>query len=318
MSSHVRWVLGFDASCGRCREIAKAATKAAGGRLEVLPLAEVNVHRWRVESLGADAPWVPTLLRVDGNQVNAWTGPAMGLRLLRRLGPVPAIKLFFALGELSRESKAAESSDHPLVGRRRFFTFGAGVAIAVGIVLTGKAPALADEAGKARAWVLANKSHLPTRYAEFSRHTQTYRKAIYAELPPPVRSHLWSEHIAHYRAQHPNATPKQLQILDDLQAHVSNEATFARGTDTRADDERRGREVVDAFGREEAAALVATLGPVEPADPKRELSVTCECSTSSDYCWHECSQLPSCEVEFEGCGWLHNYTCNGMCCGCRP
>ncbi|GAT68994.1 transcriptional initiation protein Tat [Planomonospora sphaerica] len=316
MSSGIRWILGFDASCGTCSKIAEAAKDAAGERLEVLPLAHQDVQQWRAESLGAEAPWVPALIRVDGNQVRAWTGPAMGLRLLGRLGPRAAVKLFKALGELSQAGRATESDQ--AVGRRHFFKFGAGVSIAAGIVLTGKAPALADEIGKAHAWVAANKDRLPQDYATFSRYSETYRRAIYAELDPTVRSRLWTAHIAQYRKTHPDLSIKQQHILAKLEAHVGKESTFHPRTTTDMDaaDERLQFEVIEAFGKEEARNLAGTLGPAEPHSPTASLALLdCECSTNSDWCggsWR-CYYYRDCRTVYDGCGWLYQYACNGMC-----
>ncbi|WP_327590321.1 bacteriocin fulvocin C-related protein [Nonomuraea sp. NBC_00507] len=330
MRSHSRWILGFDASCGRCNEIAKAAKAAAGEKLEVLPLAHPDVLRWREEALGAEAPWAPTLLRVDENRVRAWTGPAMGMRLLGRLGPKASIKLFGALGELSRANQTATSGQDP-IGRRRFFRFGAGFGIAVGIVLTGEAPALADEPGKARAWVAANKDRLPKTYSAFSEHTMPYRRAIYQQLDPSARSKLWLEHFATYRQNHPNLSPRQESILASLEEQARNVSKFHPHNVTdaeRSEDERLKLLVADAFGHDETIALIATLGPVEPVnadtakpDNNAALAVDCECSTQSDWCTglYICSQLPSCTVSYDGCGTWYQYACNGMCtvgCGC--
>ena len=128
---------------------------------------------------------------------------------------------------------------------------------------------------------------------------------------PPVLP--WSEHFAHYREAHPNLSSGQQQILAEIEAQVRNEDTFrARPPDTQADDEGLKLKVVGAFGEDEARALVATLGPVEPTAPG-VLVVDCECSRSSDYCVGKCSGLPSCKVSFSGCGFLWRYACDGMC-----
>lgn len=326
MTSKSRWVLGFDASCGRCRAIGAAAQKAARGKLEVLPLADLDVRRWREDSLGADAPWAPTLIRLRGDQIQAWTGPAMGLHLLFHLGPVATIRLFKALGELSDAVHAGKSSDQ-LPERRTFIRIGTGLGIAVGIALTGKAPALADNGGKARAWVAANKDRLPATYTSFTRHTMPYRRAIYDELAPNIKSRLWTDHLAQFRRSHPNMSAKQREVLAALEAHVSNEDTFRAPTGSaEKDGGRLGSEIMDAFGRNEAIALVGTLGPTDPATSATEeevvraastLMVDCECSTMSSYCPIWCSGVPSCTVSYSGCGFLWQYACNGMCtCGC--
>ncbi|MEU0518799.1 bacteriocin fulvocin C-related protein [Streptosporangium sp. NPDC006007] len=48
----------------------------------------------------------------------------------------------------------------------------------------------------------------------------------------------------------------------------------------------------------------------------------CECSRQSDYCSYpapsgwKCQGVSSCTVTFDGCGWLYNYACDGMCFRC--
>ena len=82
-----RWVLAFDASCGRCRTVSHAIGQACDGKVEVLPLAHPEIQCWRQATLGPDAPWAPTLVRLRGEEVDSWTGAAMGLRLTCSLGP---------------------------------------------------------------------------------------------------------------------------------------------------------------------------------------------------------------------------------------
>ncbi|MDP9866026.1 MULTISPECIES: bacteriocin fulvocin C-related protein [Streptosporangium] len=248
----------------------------------------------------------------------------MGLRLLVRLGPQTAIKLFKALGELSHAGQATESSQDS-VGRRRFFQLSAGISIAASIVLTGKAPALADDPGKARAWVMANLDRLPQDYVAFSQHSAPYRRAIYAKLDPSVRSRLWIDHFAQYRRTHPNLSSRQQRILTDLEAYVRIESNLLRRSpDEDRGDERLKFEVIDAFGKDEARNLVANLGPAEPVrtgptDNNLVTAVDCECSPESDWCggsW-KCYWYRDCRNLWDACGWLHSYDCTGMCmCTC--
>jgi len=202
----------------------------------------------------------------------------------------------------------------------------------VGIVLTGKAPALADEAGRASAWVAANKDRLPKTYTEFSSHNITYRRAIYPELEPSVKQKLWSDQIAKFRQSHPNLTPQQETALAKLDAQVAESGRFRkRVTAKEADprDEQLRDELLHAFGSEEVIALATVLGPPEPrittegnSSGNIEALVSCECSRQSDYCSYpaisgwKCQGVSSCTVLYEGCGWLYNYACDGMCFRC--
>jgi hypothetical protein len=89
-----RWVLAFDTACARCEAMSRAVERASQHRLEVHPLADDDVARWREQALGPAAAWAPTLIRVrGGGRARAWTGPAMGVRLVRVLGPAAAVRL---------------------------------------------------------------------------------------------------------------------------------------------------------------------------------------------------------------------------------
>jgi hypothetical protein len=90
-----RWVLAFDASCARCQAVSRAVEHASQHRLEVHPLADDDVARWRGQALGSTTTQGgPTLIRVrGGGRARAWTGPAMGVRLVRLLGPAATVRL---------------------------------------------------------------------------------------------------------------------------------------------------------------------------------------------------------------------------------
>ncbi|MGW5260920.1 bacteriocin fulvocin C-related protein [Microbispora sp. NPDC004025] len=251
-----------------------------------------------------------------------------------------AIRLCAALGDLARANRAAKRGEEPAarygeesLARRRFLRISAGAGIAIGIVLTGKAPALADEAGRAEAWVAANRNRLPKTYERFSTYNITYRRAIYRELDPKARQQLWADHIANYRMTHANLTNEQNAALAKVDARVAQLNTFTTRVREKADpeDERLLQDLTQAFGQDEAIALVAVLGPADKPSPEAANSsnsgvlVTCECSTQYDLCYWPsqsnkvCSQLPSCSVTWDGCGLFYQYGCNGMCvsgCGC--
>jgi hypothetical protein len=118
-----------------------------------------------------------------------------------------------------------------------------------------------------RAWVLANKHRLPQTYAEFSDFTLTYRRAIYQELTPETRAQLWTDHLARYLEVHPDLSPEQQRIIADAQEVIGRPDPREPGRPmppalhSRLDDMRR--RAVEAFGRDEARDLLATLGPPE-------------------------------------------------------
>jgi len=148
MNARARWVLAFDASCGTCREISRLVAHASEGKLEILPLAHTDVRLWRERSLGSQPPWRPTLIRIHGSDVRAWTGAAMGIRLGRRLGIPLTIRLVRLLGQLSRPehnySSEQTNIDQSIMGRAQFLRLGTGAMVAAGLILAGRTPALAD------------------------------------------------------------------------------------------------------------------------------------------------------------------------------
>lgn len=138
-----RLVLGFDGGCGACEELAKKVEKRVGGKLAVLNLWEPEVARWRETTLGANAPWAPTLFEVDGDNVTARTGLRMGLPLVRALGPSDTLKVLKALGDMGQFSRA-EHSTAELVGgltRGQFLKNLGGAAAALSILSAAGVPA---------------------------------------------------------------------------------------------------------------------------------------------------------------------------------
>jgi hypothetical protein len=306
-----RWILAFDASCARCQKISHVVAEACEGKLEVLPLSHSDVRTWREHALGQPVPWVPTLINWRHDNIRAWTGSGMALPLMRRLGLRSTLRLLRAFGELRDEQPKAAGG----LGRKEFLRLGAGLGVAVGLVLTGRSPAMAaTESAEAVAWLRANPGRLPERYDDFAQFTVAYRQAIFGELAPRVRRDLWTEHLRRYAAARPPLSPQQLQVIERAEQVLGDEATFAGRS--AAVDGRLGElrdAAIEAFGREEARRLIATLGPDERGvDPAL---ADCECSTVSDYCWYHCSQADNCNWTSSGCGTAWQYPCNGICMG---
>ena len=132
-----RWVLAFDDSCGKCRAMSRAIERACAARLEMMPLAHPDVRKWREQSLGSRAPWVPTLIRV-ADEVRAWTGLAMGIVLVRHLGALSTMRVLEALGRQRRARKKAvsEQTDTRLQAGCVLVTLWAGVFAVVGWMIT--------------------------------------------------------------------------------------------------------------------------------------------------------------------------------------
>lgn len=104
-------VLGFDAGCGTCSDLAGRVQERVGDKLSVENLNDPKLMSWREEALGQDAKWAPTLFEVDGEKVErAWTGWKMGWALSRKLGPATTWQVMQALGEVGAAPRIEDSS----------------------------------------------------------------------------------------------------------------------------------------------------------------------------------------------------------------
>src|SRR5215212_5419960 len=95
-----RLVLGFDAGCLTCSQLARRIHEQVGDGLEIRARRDPRVREWRRRALGEDAPWAPTFIEVRGSAVRAWTGPGMAVHLGRALGPIRTWRVMQVLGEL--------------------------------------------------------------------------------------------------------------------------------------------------------------------------------------------------------------------------
>jgi hypothetical protein len=308
-----RWVLAFDAACGKCRAISAVVADAGAGKLEMLPLAHPDVQEWRKQRFGDDAPWVPTLINASSGRVRVWTGPAMAAPLLRRLGPRSTVRVINALGRLQR---AETATDGATLDRKQFLRFGAGAVAAIGLVVAGKTPAFAaSEKSDARAWVEANRDRLPQTYDAVVARPMAYRKAIYQASSPQVRSRLWVEQLRRYRAARPDLSQSQVAVLDEALTIASDHTTF----DFQRSDfsavlsrvDKLSESARKAFGTDEARDVLATLGPPDGvAQPDEEF---CNCAVVDSYCWGLCHGGNCILIPVPDCGTLLLYVCDGLC-----
>ncbi|MFC9692105.1 bacteriocin fulvocin C-related protein [Kribbella sp. NPDC056951] len=310
-----RWVLAFDAACSTCDEIARAAEAAAGGRLQVLPLKDSQVERWRATAFGAEPPFGPTLLRIrhNGQQVRGWTGRQLVAPLVGRLGMSRTIRVLDALGQLqARVRQPLQATTRPVgVSRAQFLRWGA--MLAGGVVLGGAAPAFAAErATAAKNWVAANRNNLPRTYGEFSRYQLAFRKEIFRKLPVSTRATLWREHILRYRAEHKSLTAAQHKALAALDNFIATDSVFDPNTPNQ-DTKALKSHITAAFGAPETAHLLSSLGsPASPAD--RIPDPDCNCCKHDDYCNGPSYCAPrGCVWDDSGCGTFWQEECDGMC-----
>jgi hypothetical protein len=149
-----RLVLGFDAGCMTCSELARRIEERVGNKIEVLSLNDPFMARWREQALGKDAPWVPTLVEVEGDAIRAWTGVRMGARLSHALGPLATWRVMQVLGEANDELRLVDSVAARAASgltRGQFLKGVGGAAVAVSILGgTGKLPAPAEAAVSVR------------------------------------------------------------------------------------------------------------------------------------------------------------------------
>ncbi|RKG96092.1 bacteriocin fulvocin C-related protein [Corallococcus carmarthensis] len=159
-------------------------------------------------------------------------------------------------------------------------------------------------------WVDANAGHLPTDLDGVSRHPVAYRKAIFAALSADQKVSLWREHIRQYVAAHPKLSTQQAAVLESVFARLTSELFSQAG---HAQLDLMEKQVKDAFGAEEAVAIVATLGPVEaPEAVPPALAPLCQCSRASPYCGSLACRAYKCTTQ-SGCGTFYQFRCDGLC-----
>lgn len=141
-------VLGFDAGCLTCSDLARRIDERVGGKLEVRSLHDPLLEKWRKETLGEDAPLAPTLFEVRGARVEAWTGWRMGLNLSRLLGPMATWRIMQVLGESKTAPNRGTPGLESLAGmsRGRFIKGVAGAAVAASLLSSPKAVPAASAA----------------------------------------------------------------------------------------------------------------------------------------------------------------------------
>ena len=272
------------------------------------------MRAWREKALGANAAWVPTLIRVAGDNIMAWTGITMGLRLVTHLGVRSTVRLLSAFGTLSRNSDVTSTPTRSGLSRKGFLKIATGLGAAAGVILASGSSALAgsDPQAEPDRWVEANKDKLPTDYASFSEQPIPYRRAIYRRLPVATQQKLWSDHLNQYGRAHPDLTGEQRRVLSQAAAVIASAAFAQPHPQLTTKLDSLSTAAITAFGKAEAGAIFATLGPIT-ADKIAPQGIQCSCATASDYCGdpYRCFSA-NCD-HTGGCGFLWSYTCNGLC-----
>lgn len=181
-------VLGFDAGCAACSDLAGRISEKVGNKIEVRSLHHAQVEHWREWALGKDARWAPTLFEVGGaREVRAWTGPRMAVRLTLALGPVSTWRVMRVLGEVGVSSSLAKG-----MSRGQFLKNIAGGVLGIGVVSASgglASPALAvqyevNEKGLFQAFSMIER--IPA--SVMARGDEAAREWLRAELQAELQS----------------------------------------------------------------------------------------------------------------------------------
>lgn len=127
---NTHYILGYDASCSVCSTTTQRMHDEVGSILEFRPLQSAQMVEYRSRALGPDAPWAPTLVKVQGDSIEAWPGWRMGPELVKITGPHKALQLLSILGQ------ETALPSHGRLSRRSLLRSITGVA-AGALILTG-------------------------------------------------------------------------------------------------------------------------------------------------------------------------------------
>lgn len=182
-----RLILGFDAGCMACSDLAKQIEKAVNEKLEIRSLYDPQMKHWRSQAIGEDAPWAPTLIEIENGKVRAWTGMQMAAHLSFSLGLTGTWRVLRVLGASQAAGGTDESSANSpatSVTRGQLLKGGlAGAVVGVGALsgsslLTSRADAAEKEPGTAlvNQPVSAGASDKQNRAKSIVRASSAYKK----------------------------------------------------------------------------------------------------------------------------------------------
>jgi hypothetical protein len=123
----------FDGGCSKCSKIADEVQAAVGHKLAVVSLRSEQAQELLHKVFPDGYEYVPYLVVVDGERIQAWSGYQIGLRFTMLFGPVKAWKIY-CIAQSHQVSLMAKDSPFSLLptSRRRFLKLGVGaVAVAV-------------------------------------------------------------------------------------------------------------------------------------------------------------------------------------------
>ncbi len=183
------------------------------------------------------------------------------------------------------------------------------------------APPASGDCGSLQAWVKTNAHKLPTKYDDLIRYDPPLRRAIFSQLSPEIKTHLWQEQTNRWVAAHPNPTADQRAVLRDAQSLLSP-AVYAANADPalQAKLDALEKQAAAAFGKADARALFAVLGPDDTPlsyeQTVKPFQAVCQCSSVDDWCDGDTkckAGSANCAVQASGCGWWNAKKCDGLC-----
>ena len=290
------WVLGFDGDCLTCRQLAEEVARLANGRLAVRSLREPEVVAWRARALGADAPWAPTLLRVQGARVEAWTGRRLAWHLARLLGPSRALALAERLVALNGASRPATAS----VTRRGFLGKLGAAALAAVLLASGRLPS------SERAMAVDAQTGLRIEPADERTRAALLRQAQQDRRVRLLRNHLQSQGFIPEDAPqavvaYHEASLVRTVLAEGFRARASGfQATLAFGVEASGDT---WAYVLAIDGTRRGAWIVDDQGAVQWVDSTVTPLVNWRCFVCLRLC-----QIGVCAL---GCGIACTVVCGG-------
>jgi hypothetical protein len=321
-----KWILAFDAGCGRCRDLSSMIEDLSEQTIVVRPLADPDIRGWREAALGSPAPWAPTLIAVEADQVRAWVGMRMKFRLARRLGLRSTVRLLVGMGEARNAEPVGENSapDKKVFSRKSFLA-GVGGAIAAIALTPGTVAAQTNRSASAR-WVELNTGTLRRTHESLISLPPEHQKAFYLRFTPAQCRQFWLDNLDSHRRTTTSAvtTSGQDEAARRLSDFLRTTRIFEDGVSEADHRELAELErLVKASYSPEAARTILTANLMTELEPA-VLRLNCECSPRSDYCWGSycrdnsgCNHVPRDGVAAGpltgGCGTLLAYRCTGMC-----
>jgi len=217
--------------------------------------------------------------------------------------------------------------------RRLAFTAFAATAL-VNVLFTWAVSGRSDDELILRDWLAthASPSH---SIAEFEGLPITYRRAIYSSASPAEKAALWREHFRLLSER--DAVPSGL--LERAMAIADAKKTYLDPTLGQRDElDRLAKDFTEALGPTKTKEWLASIGSTSQAKAPRPSTVVrlrlllrhsliaeasapdwCNCTNDSSVTMctdpMTCEQPSFCMDVKENCGWMWDYTCNGLCVG---